>query len=154
MCIRDRYQTNSKGEIASVRVLFKASEKETEKTETPAENLAVVYGKVVKKFASSMNVTVNDGDVMNMQLPDDVVVYSVDTTKTKNNIEVATTGDIQAYDEDEGNRVFVSCLLYTSKQLSRQTSEAVVFFEDSRLYAFLRKIYWSYMFVTFIFCTK
>ena len=107
MCIRDRYQTNSKGEIASVRVLFKASEKETEKTETPAENLAVVYGKVVKKFASSMNVTVNDGDVMNMQLPDDVVVYSVDTTKTKNNIEVATTGDIQAYDEDEGNRVFV-----------------------------------------------
>lgn len=102
-----QYQTNSKGEIASVRVLFKASEKETEKAERPAENLATVYGKVTKKFAKSMNVTINDGEVINLQLPDDVTVYSVDTTKSKNNIKVATTGDIQAFDEDEGNRVFV-----------------------------------------------
>ena len=49
----------------------------------------------------------NGGEVANLQLPDDVVVYTVDTTKSKNNISAATTGDIQAYDEDEGNRVFV-----------------------------------------------
>ncbi len=102
-----QYQTNSKGEIANVRVLFDVSTKDIEKAETPVENLSVVYGKVTKKFAKSMNVTVNDGEVMNIQLPDDVVVYSLDTSKNKNNITVATTGDIQAYDEDEGNRVFV-----------------------------------------------
>ena len=102
-----QYQTNAKGEIASIRVLFDVSAKTTEKSETPVENLSVVYGKVVKKFAKSMNVTVNDGQVINLQLPDDVVVYSVDTAKSKNNISVVTTGDIQAYDEDEGNRVFV-----------------------------------------------
>lgn len=102
-----QYQTNAKGEISSVRVLFDSNAKATEKSETPVENLTVLYGKVVKKFAKSINVTVNGGEVANLQLPDDVVVYTVDTTKSKNNISVATTGDIQAYDEDEGNRVFV-----------------------------------------------
>lgn len=102
-----QYQTNAKGEISSVRVLFDSSKKTSEKSETPVENLSIVYGKVVKKFAKSMNVTVNDGEVINMQLPEDVRVYSVDTTKSKNNISAVTTGDIQAYDEDEGNRVFV-----------------------------------------------
>ncbi len=58
-----------------------------------------------KKFAGSMNVTVNGGEVMNLQLPSDVKVYSVDTAKTKNQVTVATTGDIQAFDEDEGNFV-------------------------------------------------
>lgn len=102
-----QYQTNAKGEISSVRILFEASEKTNEKSETPVENLSVVYGKVVKKFADSMNVTVNNGEIINMQIPSDVVVYSVDTTKSKNNISVVSAGDIQAYDGDEGNRVFV-----------------------------------------------
>ena len=43
----------------------------------------------------------------NIVLPSDVIVYTVDTTKTKNQVAVGTTGDIQAFDEDEGNRVFV-----------------------------------------------
>lgn len=102
-----QYHKNSKGEIANVRVLFDVNNKTVEKSETPIENLDVIYGKVTKKFAKSMNVTVNDGSAINFQLPDDVTVYTLDTTKSKNNITVATTGDIQAYDEDEGNRVFV-----------------------------------------------
>lgn len=102
-----QYQTNSKGEISSIRVLFDVEAKATEKTETPVENLTTIYGKVTKKFAKSMNMTVNDGNVINLQLPDGINVYEVDTKRTKNNISVVTTGDIQAYDEDEGNRVFV-----------------------------------------------
>lgn len=102
-----QYQTNSKGEISSIRVLFDKADKATEKEENPAENLKTIYGKVTKKFSGSMNVTVNGGEVINLQLPADTTVYSVDTSKTKNNIKVVTTGDIQAYDEDEGNRVFV-----------------------------------------------
>ena len=40
-------------------------------------------------------------------LSDDVKVYSVDTTVSKNNITVAETGDIQVFDADENNRVFI-----------------------------------------------
>lgn len=102
-----QYQTNSKGEISSIRVLFDTDNKESEKTETPVDNLTTVYGKVTKKFAKSMNVSVNGGSVINLQLPDGINVYEVDTSRTKNNISVVSAGDIQAYDEDEGNRVFV-----------------------------------------------
>ena len=102
-----QYKTNTKGEIVSIRVLFDVGTKAEEKQEKPADNLEIIYGRVKKKFAGSMNVTVNGGEVMNLQLPSDVKVYSVDTAKTKNQVTVATTGDIQAFDEDEGNRVFV-----------------------------------------------
>lgn len=102
-----QYKTNDKGEIVKIRVLLDIKSKDTEKNETPVEDLEIVYGKVTKKFSNSINVTVNDGKARNIVLPSDVVVYSVDTTKSKNNIAVATIGDIQAYDEDEGNRVFI-----------------------------------------------
>lgn len=102
-----QYVTNSEGEITNIRVLFDISAKETEAEVNVVENLKTVYGKVTKKFAGSMNVSVNGGSAMNLQLGDDVVVYSVDTTLPKNKISVVTTGDIQAYDADEGNRVFV-----------------------------------------------
>ena len=72
-----------------------------------AENLKTIYGKVTKKFSGSINVTVNDGDTINLQLPSDITVYTVDTSKTKNNIQVGAISDIQSYDEDEGNRVFI-----------------------------------------------
>lgn len=102
-----QYVTNAEGEITNIRVLFDISAKGTESEAEVAENLKTVYGKVTKKFASSMNVTVNGGSVMNLQLPSGVTVYSVDTTLPKNQVTVVTAGDIQAYDEDEGNRVFV-----------------------------------------------
>ena len=102
-----QYKTNENGEIVNVRVLFDASTKAEEKEFSPTENLSIVYGKVTQKFAQSMNVAVNDGEVKNYALSNDVVVYSVDTTKSKNNIETVTIGDIQKYNEDEGNRVFI-----------------------------------------------
>ena len=102
-----QYQTNAKGQIAKVRVLFDINDKEIEKEENPAENLKTIYGKVTKKFSGSINVTVNDGDTINLQLPSDITVYTVDTSKTKNNIQVGAISDIQSYDEDEGNRVFI-----------------------------------------------
>ena len=44
---------------------------------------------------------------MNYELPSDINVYSVDTTLARNNVSVVTAGDIQNYDEEEGNRVFI-----------------------------------------------
>lgn len=102
-----QYVTNSEGEITNIRVLFDINEKDAEQETDVVENLKTVYGKVTKKFANSINVTVDGGSVINLQLPSDVAVYSVDTSLVKNRVSVAETGDIQAYDEDEGNRVFI-----------------------------------------------
>jgi len=102
-----QYVTNAEGEITNIRVLFDIDDKETEVETEVVENLKTVYGKVTKKFTNSINVTVNGGDVMNLQLPKNVQVYSVDTSLVKNKVTAAEIGDIQAFDEDEGNRVFV-----------------------------------------------
>ena len=58
-------KTNAKGEIESVRVLFEAANKETEGKHVIDEDLVTVYGKVEKKFANSINVSVNGGAVSN-----------------------------------------------------------------------------------------
>lgn len=101
-----QFKTNSDDEIASIRVLFDITTKDTEKTEEPVEKLQIVYGKVSNKFTNSINVTVN-GESSNYSIPSDVTVYSVDTTISKNNITVAEVSDIQKYDEEENNRVFI-----------------------------------------------
>lgn len=102
-----QYKKNSDGEVVSVRVLMNIDNKGTEKNEKPAENLEIVYGKVTKKFSSSINVTVNDKEARNFRLSDSVVVYSIDTTVSKNRVTVAEINDIQSFEEEEGNRVFV-----------------------------------------------
>lgn len=102
-----QYKTNAKDEIVSVRVLLDISDKETEASQTPAENLRTVYGKVTKKFTNSINVTVNDASEENYTLSSDVKVYSVDTTISKNNVQSVSAADIQKYDNDENNRIFL-----------------------------------------------
>lgn len=102
-----QYKKNADGEIVSIRVLLDIDTKGSEKAEEPAENLAVVYGKVTKKFSTSINVTVNDGETLNFRISDNVLVYSVDTTVSKNNVTLAEINDIQSFDETEQNRVFV-----------------------------------------------
>lgn len=102
-----QYKTNSGNEIVSVRVLFDVDTKDTEAAAEPAENLRTVYGKVTKKFADSINVTVNDENEENYVISSDVKVYSVDTTLPRNGVSVSEPGDIRGFDEDEGNRVFL-----------------------------------------------
>jgi hypothetical protein len=102
-----QYVTNADGEITNIRVLFDISTKEAEGKTEVAENLTTVYGKVTKKFTDSINVSINGGASENYQLPSEINVYSVDTTLVRNNVSVVTAGDIQSYDEDEGNRVFI-----------------------------------------------
>ncbi len=94
-------------EITNINVLFEIADKAVEKTVVNGE-YTTIYGKVQKKFASSMNVTVADASAVNIQIPEDVKVYSVDTSKSKNIIKVAETGDIYAYDEADQNRVFIT----------------------------------------------
>ena len=101
-----QFRTNSDGKIEKVSVLFDISAKETEFTKTIGEDMQIVYGKVAKKFPSSMNVTVGESDIENYSL-ENVTVYSYDTTKTSANVTIKTAGDIQKYDESNPSRVFV-----------------------------------------------
>lgn len=102
-----QYKTNASGEIVSIRILLDIASKDTEAKNEPVENLVTIYGKVTKKFTDSINVTVNDGSAVNYSLNDDIKVYSVDTTKSKNNVTKAQISDIQSFDSDENNRIFL-----------------------------------------------
>lgn len=99
-------KTNSKGEIESIRVLFEIDDKATEVKTTVADDLITVYGKVTKKFANSINVSVNGGAVENYSTSN-ATVYEVNTAKTTNPVRVAEAGDITQYDELDVSRVFV-----------------------------------------------
>ena len=99
-------KTNAKGEIENLRVLFRAKDKDTEVKNVIDEDLYTVYGKVVKKFTNSINVTVNDGSAENFNL-NNVTVYEFDSAKTKNAIKVVEAGDIAQYDEVAPQRVFI-----------------------------------------------
>ncbi len=102
-----QYKTNSDDEIVSVRLLLDINDKDNEMIASPDKDLETVYGKVTKKFTNSINVTVNGGSAANYAIPSDVTVYSVDMTKSKNNILTAKVSDIEVYDTDENNRVFL-----------------------------------------------
>ena len=101
-----QYKTNAKGEITTVRVLLDASVKDTQFEATPAADMNVLYGQVSQKFPTSMNLTVDGGDVRNIAFGD-AKVYRVDTSKTANAVTTVTTGDIQKYDTSDANYVFV-----------------------------------------------
>lgn len=103
-----QYKTNSDGEIISVRLLFDIKSKDTETEQNPVKNLSTVYGKVQKKFDTSMNVTVNNGNAYNVLIPEECKIYSIDTTQSKNKVTTATVDDILAFDEDDNNRVFIT----------------------------------------------
>lgn len=109
-------KTNANGEIESIRVLFEAVNKGTEAKTEVGEDLITVYGKVVKKFANSINVTVNGGAVENYSTSG-AQVYEFNSEKTTNPIRVAEAGDITQYDELDVSRVFIRIYKDTVKEI-------------------------------------
>ena len=100
--------TNSEGEITNIRVLFDIDEKGTEAETEVVENLKTVYGKVTKKFANSINLSVNDGASENYSIGD-ATVYSFENDR----ISIVTAADIQRFDSEDPARVFIR--LYDNK---------------------------------------
>lgn len=100
-----QFRTNAQGAIDKITVLFQVKDKATEFSKTEGD-MRLTYGKVDRKFASSINVTVNGGAVENFSL-DGVKVISVDTTKTSNQVKLADAGDIQKYDAKSPRLVFI-----------------------------------------------
>ena len=101
-----QYKTNASGQISTIRVLLDISDKNTQFNATPATDLEIIYGRVNTKFASSMNIQVNDGAQRNIVFGD-AKIYVVDNTKMSNIVTEGTTGDIQKYDEADPYQVFV-----------------------------------------------
>ncbi len=99
-------KTNAKDEIEDIRILFEAADKETEVKQTISEDLVTVYGKVTKKFANSINVSVNGGAVENYSITG-ATVYEFDSSEDVNPVTVAEAGDITQYDELDVSRVFI-----------------------------------------------
>lgn len=101
-----QFNTNTRGEIDTVNLLFDISKKTTEFDTAAEDGLQTVYGKVDKKFTSSVNVTVADGEVHNYSLTD-VTVYEYDASKNQNKIRVASSADIERYADGNEQRIFI-----------------------------------------------
>ena len=104
-----QYRTNAQGAIDKIRVLFEVKDKTTQFM-VPADgskaDLRLVYGQVDKKFANSINVSVNGGNAENFVI-DNAKVISVDTAKSSNVVTLAAAGDIQRYDALSPRLVFL-----------------------------------------------
>lgn len=101
-----QFKLDSKGAIEKFDLLFDSAKKDTEFTKTVSDKMGLVYGKVTKKFASSINVSVNGGANHNYSI-DDAKVYSYNSSKSSNQISVVTKADILRYDEESPSRVFI-----------------------------------------------
>ena len=107
-----QFAKNAKGELESFTLLFDTNSKTTEFTKEYGNDgeMSVVYGKVTKKFADSVNVSVNGKSSINY-LTKDAVVYKVNTAKTTNKITVTDAGEISKW-EDNANEVRVFLRIY------------------------------------------
>ncbi|NLM51099.1 MAG: S-layer homology domain-containing protein [Clostridiaceae bacterium] len=101
-----QFSTTVDGKIDKFNIIFRADAENDEFINEVSEDMTLVFGKVDKKFANSINVSINGANVDNY-LISDAVIYSVDTTKTTTSVKVANSGDIQKYDPADGRRVFL-----------------------------------------------
>ncbi|MBQ2897935.1 MAG: S-layer homology domain-containing protein [Clostridia bacterium] len=103
-----QYTLNSKGEINRITVLFDIDAKDTEfySSYGTADEMAIVYGKVTKKFSNSINVSVNGASAINYNISN-ATVYKFDSSKN-NKLTITDAGEIAKW-EDNANeqRVFI-----------------------------------------------
>ena len=109
-----QYTLNAKGEIDGITVLFDITAKDTEfyKSYGSADEMAVVYGKVTKKFTDSVNVSVNGSSAINYNVKN-AIVYKFDTTKS-GKLTITDAGEISKW-EDGANEQRVFIRIYKDK---------------------------------------
>lgn len=107
---------NSKNEISGFRILFEAKDKGTEFATEISNDLDVVYGRVTKKFPTSINVQVGDGAISNYSL-EGVTVYEFNSKKNQNAIRVVDAGEITQYDDSDQSRVLIKIYKDTVQEI-------------------------------------
>lgn len=100
-----QYRVNPKGEIDGITLLFNIANKSTEFITDLTNDHTIAYGRAVKKFSGSVNVSINNA-VYNWATGD-ATVYLYDSTRSNNNIQVVSAADIEIYEEGNEARLFV-----------------------------------------------
>ena len=100
-----QYRVNPRGEIDGITLLFNSADKTTEFITDITNDLTVAYGRVVKKFSGSVNVSINDA--IHNWATGDAIVYLYDSTRNNNNIQVVSAADIEIYEEGNEVRLFI-----------------------------------------------
>lgn len=111
-----QYRKNAEGKIDSITVLFDISKKATEFKTEHSDRLTTLYGKVTKKFATSVNVTVNGTSEENFGIAG-ATVYSYDSTKSSNKITVSEAGEVQRYESANPRLVFMRIFDHEVKEI-------------------------------------
>ena len=106
-----QYSTDAKGAVDAITLLFDSEAADTEFTKDISKDLTVVYGRVTKKFADSVNLSVN-GTVKNYSTAD-TTVYEYNSQRNSKNVNVVTAGDIEIF--EEGNEVRLFAKIYDDK---------------------------------------
>lgn len=106
-----QYSTDAKGAVDAITLLFDSEAAGTEFTKDISKDLTVVYGRVTKKFADSVNLSVN-GTVKNYSTAD-TTVYEYNSQRNSKNVNVVTAGDIEIF--EEGNEVRLFAKIYDDK---------------------------------------
>lgn len=112
-----QYSTNAKGDVDQITLLFDTDAMTTEFTKEIGTDLTTVYGRVTKKFADSVNVSVN-GTVRNYSTAG-ALVYEYNSQRKTGNVAVVTSGDIEVFEEGNEVRLFI-------KIYEDQVSELVI----------------------------
>ena len=103
-----QYNTNANGDVDTITLLFDSNKTGTEFTKDVTTDLRTVYGRVIKKFSNSVNLEVN-GEVKNYSTLN-ATVYSYNSEKKNDKVQVVTPADIEVY--EEGNEVRLFMKLY------------------------------------------
>lgn len=99
-------KADSKGHVKAMTLLFDTSKAETEFSAKLSDDHSIVYGKVTKKFASSFNLSADGGTSKNYAIGD-ANIYVVDSESKKTPVSVGDSADIQKFDDEKPERVFV-----------------------------------------------
>ncbi len=106
-----QYQTNSKGEIDKVTVLFDSADRAKDeievKTDIEGTEMTTIIGTVTKKFANSMNIKANNMSETNLNISG-ANIYLYDASKTSNaQVKVVDSSYISKFDDADPEKVFV-----------------------------------------------
>jgi len=111
-----QFRTNVRGEIDAITVLFdtedlepNAIHRDTQGIIDVTDNLTVAFGRVTRRFAGSVNMSIND--VIHNFSTTNVHVYEFDSLRNTNRVRVVTPGDIRIF-ETPGHEWYLFVKIY------------------------------------------
>jgi len=111
-----QFRTNIRGEIDAITVLFdtddlepNALHRDTQGIIDVTSDLTIAFGRVTRRFAGSVNMSIND--VIHNFSTTNVHVYEFDSTRNTNRVRVVTPGDIRVF-ETPGHEWYLFVKIY------------------------------------------